>query len=273
MLWSRLSGPFRQPAALRERAHGDGMEVGFDSPEAFEEILWRTFWPEKYTPNGIVLWNSADGHADARAFFVDHMKKIITLRRPGRLADGRYVSKNNANVARLDFIGRMFPGAKVLVPVRHPIDHARSMLRQHRNFLDMHQSTPFVRRYMADLGHYEFGDVHRPIAFPGLEALTGGRDPLDIDYWVGYWIAAFEHVLEHRDRVIVVSYEHACADPERALTAVCQRLEVDLEDVLPDAAALFRDVPPAGQGGIAVDPQLRRRAELLHGALVGERVH
>ncbi|CAB5122786.1 hypothetical protein D3OALGA1CA_2685 [Olavius algarvensis associated proteobacterium Delta 3] len=47
ILWSRLSGSFKKNAELRERAHGDGMNIGYDSPEAFEEVLWRTFWPEK----------------------------------------------------------------------------------------------------------------------------------------------------------------------------------------------------------------------------------
>jgi hypothetical protein len=27
---------------MAERAHKDGLQVGYDSPEAIEEILWRT---------------------------------------------------------------------------------------------------------------------------------------------------------------------------------------------------------------------------------------
>ena len=43
VLWSRLSGAFRKGGELGERAHGDGMKIGYDSPEAFEEILWPEF--------------------------------------------------------------------------------------------------------------------------------------------------------------------------------------------------------------------------------------
>ena len=39
-LWKRLSGFGAKEAHLSERAHGDGIEVGYDSPEAFEEIFW-----------------------------------------------------------------------------------------------------------------------------------------------------------------------------------------------------------------------------------------
>jgi hypothetical protein len=220
LLWSRLSASFRRPAELKERAHGDGMEVGYDSPEAFEEILWRTFWPGKYSASGIALWDDRDIKPDARTFFVEHMKKIVALRRPDRPRDGRYVSKNNGNIARLGLIRKMFPDAKILLPVRRPIDHARSLLRQHVNFLEMHRESRFVRDYMGDIGHYEFGELHRPIAFPGLEALTSGRDPKKMDYWIAYWVAAFEHVLTHRDNVLLVAYEDACLHPERARDSV-----------------------------------------------------
>ncbi|HVH26925.1 MAG TPA: sulfotransferase [Vicinamibacterales bacterium] len=273
VLWSRLSGPFRQTAELKERAHGDGMDVGFDSPEAFEEILWRTFWPHKYSNTGIALWRPEDSSRDGRGFFSSHMKKIVALRRPDRLNDGRYLSKNNANVARLALLGRMFPDAKILVPVRQPLAHARSLLRQHRNFLEMHEASPFVRRYMADLGHYEFGAVHRPIRFPGLDELVANRDPLTIDYWLAYWIAGFEHVLLHRDNVIVVSYESSCADPARAVEAICARLDVDDEGVGPTVAAFFKRDVPATKGGEDADRELLERAEQIHAALMAERLH
>ncbi len=82
LLWSRVSTAFRKRAALNERAHQDGMQVGFDSPAAFEEVLWRTFWPEKYAETGTHLWDAADGKPEAQAQLVEHMKKIVALRRP-----------------------------------------------------------------------------------------------------------------------------------------------------------------------------------------------
>jgi hypothetical protein len=268
VLWSRLSRTFHKRSELHERVHGDGMQVGYDSPEAFEEILWHAFWPEKYPGTGIALWESIDGKEEARAFFVEHMKKIIVLRRPDRVHDGRYISKNNGNIARLDLIGHMFPDARILIPVRHPIEHAASLLRQHRNFIELHRKEPFSRRYMADLGHYEFGDLHRPIKFPGLDALISGLDPLTIDYWLAYWIAAFEHVLARRDAFILISYEATCAGGRDALARICAQLEIAEEGMLDSAAELFRQPPPAQRDEIVLDPELRDRAEELHKALL-----
>jgi len=80
LLWSRLSSIFRKNSNLKERAHRDGMQVGYDTPEAFEEILWHAFWPEKYSQDRIELWERNDEKEEATTFIVDHMKKIIALR-------------------------------------------------------------------------------------------------------------------------------------------------------------------------------------------------
>ena len=268
MLWLRLVGAFRKQSELRERVHGDGIQIGYDSPEAFEEVLWRAFWPEKYGVDRIDLWGATDDKEDASSFFNQHMKKVIALRRPERLKDGRYISKNNANIARLDLIRRMFPDASVIVPFRHPVEHAISMLRQHRNFSQMHADHPFVRRYMDDIGHYEFGALHRPIAFPGFDELARTLDPLEADYWVAYWIAAFDYLLARRDGIILVSYEAACRDGRRALTEICSRAGIAEDGAMLAAANRFSEPPPVRGGEFAITPALRDRAVALHAALL-----
>ena len=268
LFWSRLTESFRKPAVAIERAHGDGMIVGQDSPEGFEEILWRSFWPDHYLPDRIVLWSPEDQKGDAQEFLCQHMKKIIALRRPGRSENGRYISKNNGNIARLDLLQKMFPGAKIVVPVRNPLSHATSLMRQHLKFQDIHRQEPFSQRYMADLGHYEFGALHRPIAFPGLTDWTGGRDAVAIDYWLGYWIAAFEYVLERRDNVILISYEAMCADPHQGLAQLCRRLKIPQEQLVERAAVLFRKPPARPDEASQADKTLCRHAQALHQALL-----
>ena len=68
ILWSTISKGFRKPAKMAERAHKDGLQVGYDSPEAFEEILWRTFWPGKYASGQIGLWTESDRDEEGEAF-------------------------------------------------------------------------------------------------------------------------------------------------------------------------------------------------------------
>lgn len=268
ILWSRLSRTFRQDSESRERAHGDGMEFNYDSPEAFEEILWRTFWPEKYGDTGIALWHSDDIKGEALDFFKEHMKKIIALRRPEKTNGCRYISKNNGNIARLDLITQMFPDAKILIPVRHPFEQAASLLRQHRNFIKIHRDEGFARSYMADIGHYEFGELHRPITFPGFDKSLSTRNPLEIDYWLVYWIAAFEYILERRDKVILISYENICTDGIGGLTEICTQLEIPEAGMLDKIASIFK-APSSRRGDeIEFDHKLLAQAEELHRDLI-----
>lgn len=71
-----------------ERAHGDGIKIGYDSPEAFEEVIWRAFWPKKYGKDSIELWHADENMPDATEFFEKHFRKIVILRTDGA---GRYV--------------------------------------------------------------------------------------------------------------------------------------------------------------------------------------
>ena len=263
-----MSGVFGKSDERRERAHGDGLEIGYDSPEALEEIFWMSFWSAQYSDEGIELWDASDYQDEAHTFFVEHMKKIVALRRPDRLQDGRYLSKNNGNIARLDLLRHMFPAAKILVPVRHPMEHAASLLRQHLNFLELHKKDPFIRRYMADIGHFEFGELHRVIRFPFVRELISGRDPLTLDYWVGYWIAAFEYLSERRDHLVIVSHEETVSGKTHALKEICRRLEIPEDGMLDEAASIFREPPAKRIEHTALNTPLRDRAERLYASLV-----
>jgi hypothetical protein len=51
VLWDRISARlYAHCSAPVERAHGDGIAVTPDSPEAMEEMLWMAFHPESHDP-------------------------------------------------------------------------------------------------------------------------------------------------------------------------------------------------------------------------------
>lgn len=239
LLWSKLSGSFRKDGAVKERAHGDGIQVGYDSPEAFEEILWRSTWPDKYSENGIDLWTEGDARSEASEYFRRHFAKIVLLRRESIKSTARYVSKNNANIARLDCIPHLFPDAKIVVPIRAPMEHAGSLLRQHLNFLEQHRANAFTKRYMRDIGHMEFGELHRPIIFPGLLESIADVSPTSLDYWLHYWIAAFTFVAKRRDRLIVVPHEVVCRDAPNTIARLLDELGIEESGLLDQVAAHF----------------------------------
>lgn len=226
-LWNLVAGGQRRHVARRRRAHEDGLEIDLDSPEAFEEVIWKMFWPDHFQAAAITPWRTDDRNPEAEQFLKRHMEKVIRARlgphHSGETA--RYCSKNNANIARIPYLGQAFPGCRIVVPVRRPECHAASLLRQHRNFLELQADDEFVLRYMRDIGHFDFGRIHKPIGFPGFDAAR--HDPATGDYWLSYWIHAFREVLRHGDSCIIVLQDDLRATPEATMARLCRALELE----------------------------------------------
>ena len=180
-LWNRLSGKSRAAGPRAERAHGDGIEVDFNSPEALDEVYWRVFTGRDYIRPDRLVPYVPDG--EQMAGYRDLVR--LVLRRTGA---ARYLSKNNNNLLRLGPLAKAFPKAVILIPVRDPIDHSRSLLRQHLRFLE---ADNFTQDYMGWLAHHEFGAGHRPFAWEGM---VPEGDPMDLKYWLTCWIAAHRRI-------------------------------------------------------------------------------
>jgi len=268
LLWAQISRVFQKRAEFRERAHADGMLIGYDSPEAFEEIIWRTFWPSKYHKGRIDIWQADDGDVDAAIFFSEHFKKIRMLRAAAPFR-ARYVSKNNGNIARLAFLPHLFPGGTILVLLRDPVEHACSLWRQHRRFTALQREQKFVAEYMSDIGHYEFGSLHRPYMFPDIENIVETMGPDEPDYWLRYWLAAYRWVTAHAAAVRLVSYEGLCRAPRESLGNLADELGLARGPALEAASARVRGMPPARADAAAFDPALVECARALHADLEG----
>jgi hypothetical protein len=241
LLWHHLTRRFRiSTDGMRERAHGDGVQVGFRSPESFEEVVWRAHWPEMYSGNSIRVWSSRQSPETFTAFFRSHLRKVILLHR-GSAGLPRYVSKNNMNIVRLTLLATMFPDSILLVPFRNPLDHCVSLLRQHENFRALQQRDKFVGEYMRYTGHFEFGAELAPIDFDGwLEAECPLRAN-ELSFWVRYWCAAFEHVLHNRPpNVVLLDYDRMCDDPQGALRMLADCLPLQEDSLLLRQAARIR---------------------------------
>ena len=245
LTWDCISRRFQRQAQARQRAHGDGILVGYDSVEAFEEILWRAFWPDHFEPTRIRTWMSDEEDEDGEfdAFLRQHIRKIIGLghrRDQGSGCPQRYVSKNNANIARLEWLERRFPDALILIPYRDPWTHVDSLIRQHQNFLKIHTQDAFALHYMETTGHLEFGMALRPINFDGWLD-TDNLDPSTPDFWAEYWLAAFSTVLRMAGRqTVIFSYDRLCATPATGLAALESRIGLETGRLVVQATRIRR---------------------------------
>jgi len=267
ILWDAISRRFHKPSDLRERAHGDGMAVGYDSPEAFEEIVWRSYWTTKYTSDRIALWSDNENAGEFREGFVDHIRRILAVRAQGGQV-GRYASKNNANISRLGLLRRLFPDSVLLVPFRDPVGQAISLLHQHLRFGERHTHDAFARQYMNDIGHLEFGALHRPIHFEGMDQVRAQYQPESLDYWLAYWERAFRHVLRYSASTVLMSYEQLCVLGAAAMPALADPLGVRQDSLI--AAIGDRMKPPRERTSDkdVKDVELLQRCRALHQELL-----
>ncbi len=246
LLWDRISHSFRKKAVSRERAHGDGMSVSFDSPEAFEEVIWLAHKRKDYVrPDRLLPLAEKHYSREFAAVFRKAVAKCALLD-GGETAAGdevraRYLSKNNANISRLGLLRKICPDGRFLIPFRHPLAHASSLMKQHRQFLDRHDEDAFSRKYMRWLGHFEFGGNFRPIDFDG--RMEGPIEPAAVDpeFWVRYWTTAYAHLLERRDPTMMfVDFEGLLADGRKVLGRIADHVGLADPDALIAGAATLR---------------------------------
>jgi hypothetical protein len=217
-LWRRLSTRHRKFSSLSERAHGDGILVGFDSPEAFEEVFWITYCSPDYVKHDHLSAHNPD--TSEVASFKRFLGSVMAS------AGGsvrRYLSKNNNNLLRLPILHRQFQKSSFLVPFRNPLQHSQSLLQQHVRFSMMQRNDPFVLEYMKWLGHYEFGAGHLPFFQPVRSACAPDR----VDYWLQLWIQVYERVMElDGGRIFFICFEDLCNRPADSIDELWSRISL-----------------------------------------------
>jgi Sulfotransferase family len=203
-----------------ERIHGDGLRIGFDSPEAFEEIFWLTQDAANVTLASYCFNPpSSENISDFKNF------RLLVCADKG----GRYVSKNNANVGRLETLQKI-PNATVLFLFRDPAATASSLMRLHNKLCGTHASNAFVAEYMAMLGHFEFGPNHRPFDF-AVPFQDASMNPSQPDYWLDYWSALHTGILSNLrySNVKLLAYEDLISDPVIELKNLATNLKIELD--------------------------------------------
>ena len=244
----RYSAAWQRRASATERAHADGLMVDFDSIEAFEEVFWLTFASQHYLRRHQLLLHDVD--EELTSLFNEFISIVLAAR--AETTPKRYLSKNNNNVLRLKGLASAVPNGLIVVPYRRPIDHARSLLRQHLRFWELQQSDPFTLKYMRWLGHYEFGQDHRPFAFQTRTEEKAASNPEELNYWLQYWVDVYEGILATLPaNAVLWDHDAFCAEPADCYERLAAHLgfasnlpKEMLKNVRPNQAAELHDQVP-----------------------------
>lgn len=203
-LWRRLSLISKRKIDNVERAHGDNLLVNADSPESLDEVFWRVFVGDEYLKKSHLKPHEASREVVDK--YVRYVNAILSAHSP-RIE--RYLSKNNNNILRLGTIHQAFPNALILIPFREPLQHALSLLRQHRRFSELQEKSGFTLSYMTWLGHHEFGLDHRPFQFGNATPSPYATDTLD--YWLQLWCQTYAWLENTKPKnALFICYEDLC---------------------------------------------------------------
>ncbi|MFP4000236.1 MAG: sulfotransferase, partial [Desulfobacterales bacterium] len=252
-LWRKVAAPAQAEAEMRERAHGDGIKAGPDSPEALEEVFWRVLCGREYIfPDRL---SPMEADETALELFRKYIAGLLETK-----GAQRYLSKNNNNILRIGSILAAFPDAAVIIPFRDPVQQALSLYNQHLRFLEIHSRDGFSAQYMKWLVHHEFGSDHRPFEVGGEKSRHLPDSPA---YWLDQWVCVYRYLLEQsvktKGNIVFVEYERMCDATETVWSALS---EYSLVCPVPPAGFALSKAPP--RKGFSPDSQAEKAARSIY---------
>jgi hypothetical protein len=202
------------------------------------------FFPDQHDPLKSAVLNEETDNPAFEAFYRDHIRKLLLIR-GGR----RYLSKGNYNVTRLAYLLKIFEDARIVLPVREPVWHIASLIRQHEHFCRGQKAHPRALPHLQRVGHFEFGEDRRPIN-TGDDAHTAQIVALwergaEVEGWARYWAGVHNYLADQlemdrrlRDAVMIVRHEAFCTDPTETMRAILDHCDLSGdEDILRLTAA------------------------------------
>ena len=246
--WDTFTRLFSSEQVPVERPHKDQIKISQSSPDAFEEPIWQHFFPCLHDLKSLSILDDTISKPDFEQFYREHIKKILCIRK-----GERYLAKGNYNLTRIRYILKIFPDAKMVVPIRHPKSHVESLVRQHQLFLEYAKGNPQVAEYLKAAGHYEFGPQRCPVILDHdsgsrtIAAWENGDDTL------GYsiqWTALYKYVLELSqnetisNQLYIIRYEDLCYNPAMEVARLMDFLELEPNEKVMAAVEEINSQPP-----------------------------
>jgi hypothetical protein len=155
----------------------------------------------------------------------------------GDMGSKRYLSKNNNNILRIDYLQKAFPQANILIPFRDPLQQAISLLNQHARFLEIHKNDRFALNYMNWLGHFEFGLDQKPFFLGDEDGFKGQLNypKTGINFWLLTWKNYYQYAGKHNGgNTLLFNYEKFCADPEASLIRLFGKINIPNPGLKPE---------------------------------------
>ena len=220
-----------------ERIHKDGIMVNRESPEALEEVLWRRFFESAHSETISNVLASNVSNSSFEKFYRNHISKMLLIQKKSR-----YLTKNNYNVTRMEYLLKLFPKSKFLLIIRNPIDHIASLIKQNKLFEKMGVEDPRLEHFTQLIGHYEFGRNRKSINVGNFEmAQELGKiwlkNSSDEKAWAMYWASIYSFVSnilkknkKLADATLIVRYDDLVNNPSETIDKILEHTQLNKEN-------------------------------------------
>jgi hypothetical protein len=201
----------------KERFHKDGLQHSLSSYEALEEPFWRNFNGAKYIFDTYLNEHSIDEEAYSN---YRNFRKLIS-------SGNIYLAKNNNHLLRAKSLVQLDrengSTTFTVIPFRNPIDHAKSLLKQHKLLKREQDKDEFVRDYMDFLVHHEFGQGTKIQIFKNDFESKSDHNKSDINFWLEVWYSYYGSVkqqFENEKGFMFFNYESFVSNPKYSLEKI-----------------------------------------------------
>ncbi|MEN9385832.1 MAG: hypothetical protein RLZZ185_573 [Bacteroidota bacterium] len=206
-----------------ERAHGDQILINEDSPEAIDEIFWKS-----QLTNSYIKERQLELHELSEEDIIEYKHFIqLHLVKSGREI---YLTKNNNSILRLNSLANQsILSTRFIFTIREPYSHARSLWKQHIQFAKIHQNDAFSRAYFNSLGHHEFGLNLKSFDLGNkeLNAQLNTLNPMELDYWLVSWLNYYQHLFsQFSDKWLLVDFQDLCSYPNELMNTITKIWEL-----------------------------------------------
>ena len=219
-IWSKINFMKKSNYEKKIRAHDDGIEFSITSPEAFEEVFWKS--QINLAKNNNILTN--DINTKIIKNFKDYLF-LVTLKDKKKI----YLSKNNNNIEKIDILSEYLENKFIFILFRNPINQAFSLLKQHINFTKLQRENSFVLEYMNLLRHNEFGLNHRPLFDKNFKS---NFEINNINYWLDYWIFIYSNAakfIQTKRDLFFLFFVSLKTSPEKQLNKIYNIIDEKFE--------------------------------------------
>ena len=220
-----------------ERIHKDGIMVNRESPEALEEVLWRQFFEGAHRESISNVLASNVSNSSFEKFYSNHISKMLLLQKKTR-----YLTKNNYNVTRMEYLLKIFPKSKFLLIIRNPIDHIASLIKQNKLFEKMGVEDPRLEHFTQLIGHYEFGCNRKCINVGNFEMVKEMskiwlKNSSNEKAWAMYWTSIYKFVADILKKnkklakaTLIIRYDDLVNNPSETVDKILEHAQLNKEN-------------------------------------------